>query len=64
MKVFKDYAEVNEKIMEGYTVAAVTTGINEGETGMLLELERKGTMLQLALMWYITRSAEKMKQRW
>ena len=22
MKVFKDYAEVNEKIMEGYTVAA------------------------------------------
>ena len=41
MKVFKDYAEVNEKIMEGYTVVAVTTGINEGETGMLLELERK-----------------------
>ena len=32
MKVFKDYAEVNEKIMEGYTVVAVTTGINEGET--------------------------------
>jgi len=63
MKVFKDYAEVNEKIMEGYTVAAVTSGINEGETGMLLELDRKGTMLQLALMWYITRSAEKMKQR-
>lgn len=63
MKVFKDYAEVNEKIMEGYTVAAVTSGINEGETGMLLELEHKGTMLQLALMWYITRSAEKMKQR-
>ena len=63
MKVFKDYAEVNEKIMEGYTVAAVTSGVNEGETGMLLELERKGTMLQLALMWYITRSAEKMKQR-
>lgn len=63
MKVFKDYAEVNEKIMEGYTVTAVTSGINEGETGMLLELERKGTMLQLALMCYITRSAEKMKQR-
>ena len=37
MKVFKDYAEVNEKIMEGYTVAAVTSGINEGETGMLLD---------------------------
>lgn len=41
MKVFRDYAEVNEKIMEGYTVAAVTTGINEYDTGMLLELERK-----------------------
>lgn len=41
MKVFRDYAEVNEKIMEGYTVAAVTTGINEYDTGMLFELERK-----------------------
>lgn len=41
MKVFRDYAEVNEKIMEGYTVAAFTTGINEYDTGMLLELERK-----------------------
>lgn len=41
MKVFRDYAEVNEKIMDGYTVAAVTTGINEYDTGMLLELERK-----------------------
>lgn len=29
MKVFRDYAEVNEKVMEGYTVAAITTGINE-----------------------------------
>nr|DAW28674.1 MAG TPA: hypothetical protein [Caudoviricetes sp.] len=41
MKVFRDYAEVNEKMMEGYTVTAVTTGINEHDTGMLLELERK-----------------------
>lgn len=41
MKVFRDYAEVNEKIMEGYTVAAVTIGINEHETGMMLEFERK-----------------------
>lgn len=41
MKVFRDYAEVNEKVMEGYTVAAITTGINKFDTGMLLELERK-----------------------
>lgn len=41
MKVFRDYAEVNEKVMEGYTVAAVTMGINEHDTGMLFELERK-----------------------
>lgn len=40
-KVFRDYAEVNEKIMEGYTVAAITNGINEFDTGMLFELERK-----------------------
>ena len=40
-KVFRDYAEVNEKIMEGYTVASVITGINEHDTGMLFELERK-----------------------
>ena len=49
MKVFKDYAEVNEKIMEGYTVAAVTTGINEGETGMLLEMERKGDNVTIGI---------------
>lgn len=40
-KVFRDYVDVNEKIMEGYTVASVTTGINEYDTGMILELERK-----------------------
>lgn len=38
-KVFRDYVEINEKIMEGYTVASVTTGINEYDTGMILELE-------------------------
>lgn len=31
-KVFRDYVEINEKIMEGYTVASVTTGINEYDT--------------------------------
>lgn len=28
-KVFRDYAEVNEKLLEGFTVAEVLTGINE-----------------------------------
>ncbi len=49
MKVFRDYAEVNEKIMEGYTVAAITTGINEFDTGMLLELERNVDKVTLGI---------------
>lgn len=39
-KVFRDYAEVNESMMEGFTVAKVSTGINASDSGMLLELER------------------------
>lgn len=39
-KVFRDYAEVNEGMMEGFTVAKVSTGINAEESGMMLELER------------------------
>lgn len=39
--VFKDYAEVNEKILEGYTVENVSTGINAEGTGMWLELSKK-----------------------
>ena len=42
-KVFRDYVEINEKIMEGYTVASVTTGINEYDTGMILELNVEWT---------------------
>ena len=38
--VFRDYAEVNEKLLEGFTVAEVLTGINEEDSGMMLELER------------------------
>lgn len=41
MRTFRDYAEVNEKILEGYTVAKATTGINAEETGIMLELERQ-----------------------
>lgn len=40
-KVFRDYAEVNEKLMEGFTVANVSFGINAVDTGMLIELERE-----------------------
>ncbi len=40
MKVFRDYSEVNEKLLEGFTVAKVSTGINAEDSGMMLELER------------------------
>lgn len=40
-KVFRDYAEVNENTMEGFTVAKVSTGINAEGSGMMLELERQ-----------------------
>lgn len=40
-EVFRDYAEVNESIMEGFTVVKVLTGINAEDSGMMLELERQ-----------------------
>ena len=39
-KVFRDYAEVSESMMEGFTVTKVSTGINAEDSGMMLELER------------------------
>ncbi len=39
--VFRDYAEVSESMMEGFTVAKVLIGINAEESGMMLELERQ-----------------------
>lgn len=39
-KVFRDYAEVNESMMEGSTVTRVSSGINAEGSGMMLELER------------------------
>ncbi len=39
-KVFRDYAEVNENTMEGFTVTKVSIGINAEGSGMMLELER------------------------
>lgn len=40
MRTFRDYVEVNEKILEGYTVTKVTAGINAEDSGMAIELER------------------------
>ncbi len=37
---FRDYAEVNTKILEGYTVTGVVTAINAEETGVMIYLER------------------------
>ena len=49
-KVFRDYAEVNESMMEGFTVAKVSTGINSEDSGMMLELERTIDNVTSALM--------------
>ena len=40
-KVFRNYAEVSENMMEGFTVAKVSTGINAEDSGMMIELERE-----------------------
>lgn len=40
-KVFRDYAEVSESMMEGFTIAKVSIGINAEGSGMMLELERQ-----------------------
>ena len=39
--VFGDYAAVEEKMMEGFTVAKVQLGINAMDSGMSIELERE-----------------------
>lgn len=39
-KVFMDYAEVSESMMEGFTVTKVSNGINAEDSGMMIELER------------------------
>lgn len=40
-KVFKDYVETNEKILEGFSVTGASKGINAADFGMMLELERQ-----------------------
>ncbi len=39
-KVLMDYMAVNEKLLEGFTVAEVLTGINAEDSGMMIGLER------------------------
>ncbi len=39
-KVFRDYAELNEEMLKGFTVTEVMLGINEEGSGMALGLER------------------------
>ena len=41
MKVFRDYAELNEKLLQGFTVAEVLIGINAEGSGVSIELERQ-----------------------
>lgn len=38
--VFTDYMAVNEKLLEGFTVAEVLTGITAEGNGMMIKLER------------------------
>lgn len=41
-KVFKDYAAMDETMLEGYTIVKVITGVDEkAETGVLFYLERE-----------------------
>ena len=39
-KVFRDYTEINEKMLEGFSVAEAGIGINAEGSGMMIELER------------------------
>lgn len=39
-KTFKSYAETDVSALEGYTVDEVLSGINEMDTGMMIELSR------------------------
>lgn len=40
-KVFTEYYMADEERLKGFTIANVSFGINEEETGMLIELERE-----------------------
>lgn len=40
-KIFRDYAEVDERALVGYYVSNARKDINAEETGLLIELERE-----------------------
>lgn len=40
-KVFKNYSEVSESVLEGFTVANVSLGINAEGSGIMIELEKR-----------------------
>ncbi len=40
-KVFRDYAELNEEMLKGFTVTEVMLGINAEDSGIALGLERQ-----------------------
>lgn len=40
-KTFMDYLQANLNLLEGFTVAKATAGVNHKDTGLILELERK-----------------------
>lgn len=48
-KKFKDYSEVDESMMEGFTVAKVSISINAEGSGMMLELERRVDNVSLGI---------------
>lgn len=43
MKTFRDYAEFNEKLLEGFTIAEVFSSGPNNEDGLVIELERRIT---------------------
>lgn len=43
-KVIRDYAEINKKLLEGFIVAEVITGINTKGSGMMIGLGYVGNI--------------------
>ena len=40
-KTFIDYLQANMALLEGFTVAKATAGVNHKDSGLILELERQ-----------------------
>lgn len=48
-KVFRDYEEISERLLEGREVTKVLIGINAEGSGMSIELERQGDNVTLGV---------------